>query len=581
MRSIRHKERLAAIRTWQAWRLGLAALALALPWLFGFTYGPAHNMLPLLFACGAAGIFILLSPQRALSWRATVGLCALPAVLLVHSALTQAPWPQMTVAAAGALWLFYLLVRSTQGWQATAPRLVHYLMLALVAAAVLSAGIALAQYFEWADGLSPWIHPGNASRVFANLRQPNQLATLTAIGWAGLICLNLPPPWPRRQRIGWGRTVLLLLAFAAQLLALALLAFAAAASLSRTGLLAWVLIYGVFCYWAWRGLLPKRAWVWATLALFLYGGFSLVLTQGGFSPDATAAAQVDAFERLASTNKADARLLIWQHVLDAMAAKPWLGWGWGNLSYALLLTPHSAPLGVMVDNAHNLPLHLAAELGLPLAVLFVLAVLVWGLRRQPWAESQPLRQAALLILLAIGLHSLLEYPLWHGPFLLAAAFAVGLLQKPVLRVHATRLSSSIARLGMALSWLTGLAALLFAFYAAQDWRLLSQVYLEPEQRDTALVRKGDWLADSLDSNLFTPHAEFARMGITPLSAENAAAELARAQRLLYFSAETRVLQRAQQAAALLGLRDWEAYYTQLLQKNKYPDQAVTQPKQKK
>ena len=134
---------------------------------------------------------------------------------------------------------------------------------------------------------------------------------------------------------------------------------------------------------------------------------------------------------------------------------------------------------------------------------------------------------------------------------------------------------------MALSWLTGLAALLFAFYAAQDWRLLSQVYLEPEQRDTALVRKGDWLADSLDSNLFAPHAEFARMGITPLSAENAAAELARAQRLLYFSAETRVLQRAQQAAALLGLRDWEAYYTQLLQKNEYPDQAVTQPKQKK
>ena len=85
----------------------------------------------------------------------------------------------------------------------------------------------------------------------------------------------------------------------------------------------------------------------------------------------------------------------------------------------------------------------------------------------------------------------------------------------------------------------------------------------------------------VDSNLFAPHAEFARMGITPLSAENAAAELARAQRLLYFSAETRVLQRAQQAAALLGLRDWEAYYTQLLQKNKYPDQAVTQPKQKK
>lgn len=561
----------------QSVRLGLAALALMLPWLFGLTYGPATNILPLLFACGAAGVFIAFSPQQALSWGSRIGLLALPLLLLLHSVLVAGPWPQGAAATMLALCLFYLLARASHAWYSQEQQghaAARYLTLGIALAAVLSSAIALAQYFQVAGGYSPWIHPGALPRVFANLRQPNQLATLTAIGLGIVVCLDLPPAWARKKH-GLQALTLYSLAYAVQFMALALLAFAAAATLSRTGLLAWVLVYAVCSYWAWRGLLPKRAWGWATLALLLYAGFSVVLTQGGFAPNASPALEVDALERLANTNAGDARLLIWQHVLDAIAAKPWLGWGWGNLGYALLLTPHREPLTVMVDNAHNLPLQLAAELGLPLALLFVLAVFVWVVRRKPWAEGEPLKQAALLILLPIGLHSLLEYPLWHGPFLIASAFAFGLLQKPA------QAATARGRVGAALTLVLGFAAIVFALYAAQDWRRVSQIYLQPDQRDASIVRQNDWLEESLESRIFAPHAEFAHMGITPLTKENAAAELRRAQRLLHFSAEARVLQRAEQAATLLGQQDWAAYYAELLHKNQHPQHVPVAPGAKK
>ena len=39
------------------------------------------------------------------------------------------------------------------------------------------------QYFGWADGLSPWVHASHVlGEAQANLRQRNQLATLTAMG---------------------------------------------------------------------------------------------------------------------------------------------------------------------------------------------------------------------------------------------------------------------------------------------------------------------------------------------------------------------------------------------------------------
>ena len=43
----------------------------------------------------------------------------------------------------------------------------------------------------------------------------------------------------------------------------------------------------------------------------------------------------------------------------------------------------------------------------------------WVLRQMPWREVDPTRQLAWAVLAVILLHSLLEYPLWYGPFQMA------------------------------------------------------------------------------------------------------------------------------------------------------------------
>jgi hypothetical protein len=105
--------------------------------------------------------------------------------------------------------------------------------------------------------------------------------------------------------------------------------------------------------------------------------------------------------------------------------------GWGNFNFAWSLTPFPQRHTAFFDHTHNLPLQLAVELGLPLA-LVICALLLWAL----WQAScralaatgaaSAAGRCALMMVLLIGLHSLLEYPLWYAYFLLPTAFASGL-----------------------------------------------------------------------------------------------------------------------------------------------------------
>ncbi|MES2088711.1 MAG: Wzy polymerase domain-containing protein, partial [Pseudomonadota bacterium] len=91
------------------------------------------------------------------------------------------------------------------------------------------------------------------------------------------------------------------------------------------------------------------------------------------------------------------------------------------------------------DHTHNVLLQWAVEFGVPMALL-MMALGVWAL----WALLNPRRQTATqpplpvrvvfsgtpagassVMVLIVGIHSLLEYPLWYSYFLLPAAFACG------------------------------------------------------------------------------------------------------------------------------------------------------------
>ena len=446
-------------------------------------------------------------------------------------------WPWLvSMLCAVVLWLFrrHLTARLVIG--------------AWLAVAALSAVIALVQYFGLSQALSPWISQTQAGEAFANLRQRNQFATLTSIGLVALMALVAGGDEARargQHAPAWA------------CLAAVLLAAGNAASNSRTGLMQWLLIALLAAWWDRRG--RRRLLLFALLALLAYA--VAVLTLPWLLEWATGVRSGGLFGRLAEAPGCQSRKILWSNVLRLIAEKPWLGWGWGELDYAHFITLYpGARFCEILDNAHNLPLHLAVELGVPVALAACAGALWLVWRAQPWRETDPLRQAAWGVLAVIGLHSLLEYPLWYGPFQIAVALCVGLLWTAHGAAAASRSNSqpkyqSKRPLAHYLNTSAAIITIAMLAVAAASYHHVSQIYLPPAERSTAYQH--DTLDKIKDSWLFRNPARFAELTMTPLTPENAAAVHEMAKALLHYSPEPRVIEKLIESAVMLG-RDDEA-----------------------
>lgn len=402
-------------------------------------------------------------------------------------------------------------------------------------AGMFSSVFGLVQYLGVSEAGAPWINVNEMGKAFANLRQPNQFATLTNMALAALC-------WVVVKGAGQGRAKKLpwwSLAMAA------LLAVGNAASASRTGLLQLGLVLGLATLWGgWRHggvrrvvLVALGAYVLALVVL------PLLIGHAPFSLGALARVQGDG-------RSCVGRMVLWSNVWHLIQQQPLTGWGWGGLDYAHYMALYPGDPGerfcAILDNAHNLPLQLAVELGLPAAVLLCGAALWWVLRQQPWRERDTTRQLAWAVVALIGLHSLLEYPLWYGPFLMAVGLCGVLLWRP----------APVARSGQGPAVVLLACGVLVAgatVYAAWDYHRISQLYLAPEARDAAY--RGDTAAKVGDSWLFRDQVRFAYVTTVPVTRANAAEVYPMAQGLLYFSPEPRVLEKLIESASLLGKDD--------------------------
>jgi O-antigen ligase len=532
-----------------------ALLALLLPFVFAYTLGPSGNMLPLIVGLFCAGLFVAASPQGHIRRGSAWALLALPLILALHSLAAAPATPSLLLGTQLALLVFALVALCAAGWVQAGKG--AWIWGAVLLAALLNSAIALLQYKGWAAPFSPWLHPGSAVRTFGNLRQPNQLATLCSMGYAVVLVYapRIAGRWRSPQALWLGAALLLL-------------AVACALSRSRTGLLQWLMVWGAALCWAWQGRktaaqqdAKKTALaliLWASLGLVFYASAVYWLSGADVAASTNSASAAalpsSALARLEDSAQ-DARVVLWDNVLQVAAQKPWVGWGWGNLGWGMVNTPLQGEVfSVPLDNAHNLPLHLAAELGWPLAILFCAAVLLWLIRRKPWRETRPAQRAALLVLALIGLHSLLEYPLWHAPFWLSAALAFGVLAADGSVQQ--RRNIWLPRLG----W--GIAVMAIVLFLS--WVRVAQIYLPDTQRWLVFTYQDDWAERNAQSWWFAPHADFARMGQVALTPDNATEELRRAQRVLHYSSEVKVLRRARDAAALLGDEDLASHYDELI-----------------
>ena len=405
-------------------------------------------------------------------------------------------------------------------------------------AGLFSSSMGLLQYFGAASDLNPWVNQTRYGEAFANLRQRNQFATLTNISLAVLIWMVLRYS-KRDEEL---KTQYLWLAIAAA----CFLAVGNAISSSRTGLFQLVLIcllYGVWRSWrlVWiRHLLVSALLVYAvaTFAMPYLAGLNMSV--------------YGTFARLGQDDACGSRLMLWSNVLHLIAQKPWLGWGWGELDYAHFITLYNEPRFCdILDNAHNLPLHLAVELGVPFALLVCGGFAWWVVRQKPWAERDATRQMAWAVMAVILLHSMLEYPLWYGPFQMAFGLCVLLLWWQKQSVEAGNGLKKTSNWPPALILRAQAAIILIAVigYATWDYHRISQIYLEPESRSVAY--RTDTLNKIRSSWLFANQVQFAELLTTPLTPANASWTMSTAKQLLHYSPEPRVIEKLIESAVLL------------------------------
>lgn len=513
---------------------------IALPFVFPFAAGPSPDVWQQLAAWTCAALLLVIGPtalpgQGVLAWLALVAVSILAGwagnLTLELSAITALAATGLAAASGAA------------AARASTLQEVAGLAVALFAAGVVSAVLGLLQYYGLAEALAPWTTSPELGQAYGNLRQRNQFATL--ISMAVIAGLWLNAVHGRRARTALLPASLLLLV-------------AAAASTSRTGLIQLLLIGGTAGLlslrerrrWPSRDALRYRLpppWVLLALASMYFAASWLLPRLAGSGVD-------NMMHRLhEGAPDAHSRRVLWHNVLDLIVQHPWAGWGWGELKFAHYSNLYTGPRFVeILDNAHNLPLHLAVELGIPAAVLVCggFSWLVFAVR--PWRETDPSRLMAWGVLGMIVLHSLLEYPLWYGPFQLVFGLCLGFLW-PATSKSRNRSGAAMWPAALALSRAAAVALIAVVGYAAWDYTRISQLYLPLDERLPAY--RDDTLAKVGDSWLFARPVEFAELTLTPVSTANAAEVYTLAKRLLHFSPEPRVIVKLIESATLLGLRD--------------------------
>ncbi|MFN3438370.1 MAG: Wzy polymerase domain-containing protein [Acidovorax sp.] len=332
------------------------------------------------------------------------------------------------------------------------------LWLALLTAALCSAGLA---FHQWLIPSYQGIYMAEIppqSRPFANLAQPNQLATLLLLGISGLLFL-----WEsRRLRSHFAMAAAFLLLWALVMTG------------SRTVLMALLWLLPAYA------LMRRRCKLRTTPAAIAAGvGFYFLMTWlWPLLSDwlLLNSANNTALERMGSIG---IRKIFWLSMLDAIGRAPWLGYGWGQVSIAqVAVTLDHTATYALFESAHNLFIDLALWNGLPIALLVLVGIGAWF-----WDQARhcnnAMRWATLIGVAMVFNHAMVEYPLNYAYFLLPVGFFIGALStsnNPPTRLTKCTVSPSATRVGLlAIGGLMSAATVLVVveyFPIEEDWSLL-------------------------------------------------------------------------------------------------------------
>ena len=412
-------------------------------------------------------------------------------------------------------------------------KLATILALFLVIGAELNALSGILQHYRWHTFLDSVVTNKNSIAVYGNLAQPNHYANYIMLG---LISLGL---LQRHLRI-WHVI----------LLATPLL-FVMVLSGSRSSWLYFIAMAVLAFIWQRR---DKTCQYVLNYALLLIVGFGLMHWIVQLPWLASGAESVTTMQRMMSGDtNGSIRLYLWHEALLIFTQFPLLGAGFGQYAWQhfqmapLLQTPYVTGL---YNNAHNVVMQLAAEMGLAgISILLgSIGLWLWQIRRLTlniyhwWAYS-------LLAILAI--HALLEYPLWYAYFIGVSAILLGALDTRVYKLELR----GLGRLAVASILIMGLITLLQLYQGYQRLEGVLALRSSSAVDQTAPRRIREGLMDIYAYPLLQPYAELFMNSWIEVNNDELDAKLAMTQRSMKFIPINTTVYRSAWLLALAGKQD--------------------------
>lgn len=298
----------------------------------------------------------------------------------------------------------------------------------IMVVAAISSVIAILQWLNLDQHVYGVMEMRNNNRPFANFAQPNNMSTFLVMGL--MACLYLF----EQQKLK--KSLLILVSI--------FILFAIALSQSRT---AWVVCLFFMAYWTYKTYkYPVR--LRSPYMLFWVVFFALIIAILPIINQLVASLGViQVVETSSATERATTGYLrfdIWAQMLLAIQQHPFMGYGWGKTSLAQLTVFNLHPSHEWVTSGHNVLLDIIVWNGLPLGLLIIAYMACWIL----WLNQKAKTLESIIALLMVGailIHALLEFPLRYAYFLFPFGFLLGFVQSESPTLKAFILSKHIVK----------------------------------------------------------------------------------------------------------------------------------------
>jgi len=375
----------------------------------------------------------------------------------------------------------------------------------LVVGAELNTLSGIIQHYHWRTFLDPVVTVKTAAAVYGNIAQPNHFANYIALGLASIGLLQLR--WSIRN---W-QTALMV----------APMLFVLVLSGSRSAWFYLMFFAGMSYLWQRRDKSYLPLMKYSLLVLLGFGVMHLVVQ----IPWLAGVGGVTTLDRMfGEVGSGGIRLYLWKESWLIFTHFPILGSGFGQFAwqhFQLCAALHELSIVGLYNNAHNLIMQLAAETGLAgLSILF--ATLGMWFMQAVKDQRTIYHWWGFSILAVLGIHSLLEYPLWYAYFIGVAAISLGLTESTIYQLELR----ALGRLSVGLMLLLGVVTTAQLHTGYKKLEASLAIHPLSNEDNTYLPRLRDSLVEVNNYALLRPYAELYMTSLIEVSPEHLSDKLA-------------------------------------------------------